>query len=120
MTAPEAYMPRMMDQEDAPEDDPGSFVGEDWEEGTLGVEAFQEPTENRNDRASNNNYRVPLISQEQAYANRGLQVNQVTASVDDPGAAASLPPGEAHWGPRGGGQEQGPSPRHAKPGDTRR
>ena len=40
VTAPEAYVPRMMDQEYTPEDDPGSFVGEDWEEGALGVEAF--------------------------------------------------------------------------------
>ena len=64
VTAPEAYVPRMMDQEYAPEDDPGSFLKEDWEEAMLEVEAFQEPTENRNDRASSNNYRVPLISQE--------------------------------------------------------
>ena len=99
VTAPKAYMPCMMDQEYAPEDDPSSFLGEDWEEGTLEVEAFQELTENGDDRASNNNYRVPLISQEQAYANHGLQVNQVTASADGPSAAASLPPGEAHWGP---------------------
>ena len=40
VTAPEAYVPRMMDQEYAPEDDPGLFLGEDWEEGTLEVEAF--------------------------------------------------------------------------------
>ena len=33
VTAPEAYVPRMMDQEYAPEDDPGSFIGEDWGEG---------------------------------------------------------------------------------------
>ena len=29
VTAPEAYVPRMMDQEYALEDDPGSFIGED-------------------------------------------------------------------------------------------
>ena len=40
VTAPEAYVPRMTDQEYIPKDDPGSFVGEDWEEGALGVEAF--------------------------------------------------------------------------------
>ena len=87
-------MPRMMDQEYAPEDDPGSFIGEDWGEGALGAEAFQEPTENYNDRAGNDNYRVPLISQEQAYANHGLQMNQVAASIDDPGTAAPVPPRE--------------------------
>ena len=72
VTAPEAYVPRMMDQGYAPEDVLGSFIGEDWGEGALGAEAFQEPTENHNDRAGNGKYRVPLISQEQAYANRGL------------------------------------------------
>ena len=110
----------MMDQEYTPEYDPGSFVGEDWEEGVLGVEAFQEPTKNHDDRAINGNYRVQLISQEQAYTNHGLQVNQVTTSADDPGAVAPLLPGEACWGLHGGSQEQGPSPRRVKPGVTRR
>ena len=104
----------------APEDDPGSFIGEDWGEGALGVEAFQEPTENHNDCVDNDNYRVPLISQEQAYANHGLQMNQVAASIDDPGTTAPLPTRETRWGPPGGSQEQGPSPCRATPGDTRR
>ena len=69
VTAPEAYVPRMTDQEYTPEDDPGSFVGENWEEGTLGVEAFQEPPGNHHDRVCDDHYRVPLIPQEQAYAN---------------------------------------------------
>ena len=110
VTAPEAYVPRMMDQEYTPEDDPSSFVGEDWEEGALGVEAFQEPLGNHHDRAGNDNYRVPLISQEQAYANRGPQVNQVTASVDDPGAAASFPPGGNTLGAARGEPGAGPLP----------
>ena len=55
VTATEAYVPRMMDQEYTPEDDPGSFLGEDWEEGMLEVEAFQEPTENRKNRAGTMN-----------------------------------------------------------------
>ena len=29
VTAPEAYVPRMMDQEYTPEDDPGTLLGED-------------------------------------------------------------------------------------------
>ena len=62
VTAPEAYVPRMMHQGYAPEDDPGLFIGEDWGEGALGAEAFQEPTENHNDRAGSGNYRVPLVS----------------------------------------------------------
>ena len=64
VTAPEAYVPHMMDQGYRPEDDIGSFVGEDLGEGALGVEAFQEPTENDNDRTDNGNYMAPLISQE--------------------------------------------------------
>ena len=120
VTAPEAYVPRMMDQGYAPEDDLGPFTREDWGEGALGAEAFQEPTENHNDRAGNSNYRVPLTSQEQAYANHGLQMNQVAASIDDPSTAAPVPTRETRWGPPGGNQEPGPSPRRAKPGDTRR
>ena len=61
VTAPEAYVPRMMDQYYAQEDDPGSFIGEGWEEEALGVEAFQEPLGNHHDRVCNDNYRVPLI-----------------------------------------------------------
>ena len=41
VTAPEAYVPHMMDQGYVPEDGIGSFVGEDWGEGALGAEAFQ-------------------------------------------------------------------------------
>ena len=36
-------MPRMMDQEYTPEDDPSSFLEPGWEEETLEAEAFQEP-----------------------------------------------------------------------------
>ena len=120
MTAPKAYVPRMMDQGYAPEDDPGLFIGEDWGEGTLGAGAFHEPTENHDDRAGNGNYRVPLISQEQVYANHGLQMTQVAASIDDPGMAAPVPTRKTRWGPPRGSQEQGPFLRRTMPGDTRR
>ena len=39
----EAYVPRMVDQEYTPEDDPDSFLEPGWEEEMLEVEAFQEP-----------------------------------------------------------------------------
>ena len=39
VTAPEARVPRMMDQGYKPEDNPGTFIGEDWGEGVLGAEA---------------------------------------------------------------------------------
>ena len=38
--APEAYVPRMMDREYTPEDDPGLFLEPGWEEEMLEVEAF--------------------------------------------------------------------------------
>ena len=120
VTAPEAYVPHMMDQEYTSEDDPGSFVGEDWEAGVLGAEAFQEPSENHDDRAGDGNYRVPLIPQEQAYANHESQEEQITATAGGPSSAASLPIGASHWGLQERGREPEPSPRRAKPGDTRR
>ena len=120
VTAPEAYVPRMVDQGYAPEDDIGSFIGEDWGEGALGVKAFQEPVENHNNRAGDGNYKVPLTSQEQAYANHGLQMNQVAASIGDPVTVTPVSTRETRWGPPGGSQEQGPSPRRATPDDTRR
>ena len=120
VTAPEAYVPRMMDQEYTPEDDPGSFLGPGWEEEALGAEAFQEPPESPTNRAVDNRYRVPLISQEQAYTNHGSQVNQVTAVDDGPSTAAPLPPGEAHWGLHGRSREQGPSTHRTEQGIARR
>ena len=69
VAAPEAYVPRMMDQEYTSEDDPGSFLGPGWEEEALGAEAFQEPPESPANRAIDNRYMVPLIPREQAYAN---------------------------------------------------
>ena len=60
--AKEAYVPRMMNQEYRPEDDPGLFLEPGWEEEALGAEAFQEPPESPTNRAVDNGYRVPLIS----------------------------------------------------------
>ena len=58
----EAYVPRVMDQEYAPEDDPSSFLESGWEEETLEAEAFQEPPGSLADHTGDNSYRVPLIS----------------------------------------------------------
>ena len=41
--APEAYVPRMVDQGCALEEDHGSFLGPGWGEETPGAELFQEP-----------------------------------------------------------------------------
>ena len=118
--ASEAYVPRMMNQEYAPEDDPGSFLELAWEEEALGAEAFQEPPDSPTNHAVDNSYRVPLISQERAYANHESQVNQVTTPGDSSFPAVPVPPGEARWGLHGGSQEQGPTPRRTEQGVTRR
>ena len=118
--ASEAYVPRMMDQEYALEDDPDSFLEPGWEEEALEAEAFQEPSGSLASHAGDNSYRVPLISQEQAYANHGSQEDQVTAEDGGPSSTASLPPGGAHWGLQGRGREQGPFPRRMEQGVPRR
>ena len=120
VTAPEAYVPRMMDQEYTPEDDPGSFLRPGWEEVALGAEAFQEPPESPTNRAVDNRYMVPLIPQEQAYTNHESQMNQATAPNGGFGMAMPAPTGEARWGLRGRGQEQGPSLCRREQGNTRR
>ena len=113
-------MPRMMDQEYALEDDPSSFLETGWEEEALEAETFQEPLRSLTNRAGDNNYRVPLVSQEQAYANHGSQEDQVTAADGGPSSTAYLPPGGAHWGLQGRGREQGPFPRRTEQGAPRR
>ena len=120
MTAPEAYVPRMMDQEYTPEDDPGSFLGPGWEEEALGAEAFQEPPESPTNRTVDNRYMVPLIPQEQAYANHESQGDQVTTAAGGPSSAASLPPGGSQWGLQERGREPDPSPRRTEQGAPRR
>ena len=74
------------------------------------AEPFQEPQGSLNNRAGGSSYRVPLIPQEQAYANHGSQEVQFTIAEGCPSSAASLPPGGAHWGLQERGQEPGPSP----------
>ena len=116
----EAYVPHMVDREYALEDDPGSFLGSGWEEETPEAEPFQEPRGSLTNRAGTSNYRVPLIPQEQAYANHGSHEVQVTAAEGCPSSAASLPPGGAHWGLQERGREPGPSPRRLEQGVSRR
>lgn len=67
--APETYVPHMVDQECVPEEDHGSFLGPGSGEEAPEAELFQEPQGNLDNRASGSNYRVPLIPQEQNYAN---------------------------------------------------
>ena len=92
----EAYVPHMVDREYALEEDHGSFLGRGWEEETPKAEPFQEPQGSLANRVGSNSYRVPLIPQEQAYANHGSQEVQVAAVDGYPSSAASLPPGGSH------------------------
>ena len=116
MAAPEAYVPRMVDQGYNLEEDHGSFLGPGWEEEATEAELFQEPHGSLDSRAGGGNYRVPLIPQEQAYANHGSQEVQVTVADGCPIAATSLPSGGGHWGQQERGREPGSSPRHAEQG----
>ena len=98
----------MMDQDYAREDDPGSFIREGWEEEALGVEAFQEPPGSFTDHAGDNSYRVPLTSQEQAYANHGSQVDQVTTADGGPSSTAPFHQEERTGGRREGARSKAP------------
>ena len=94
----EAYVPHMVDQEYALEEDHGSFLGPGWGEEMPEAEPFQEPQGSLAYRTGGSSYRVPLIPQEQAYANHGSQEVQVTVAEGCPSSVATLPPGGAHWG----------------------
>ena len=73
MAAPEEYVPHMMDQGRAHEDEQGSLLGPSWGDETPEAKLFHEPREGPVGYTRNSEYQVPLIPQEQAYANRGSQ-----------------------------------------------
>ena len=106
MTAPEEYVPHMMDQGHAHEDEQRSLLGPSWGDEAPEAELFQEPREGPVGCAGSNDYQVPLIPQEQAYANHGSQEVQVTTTGGCPTLAASYPSG----GGRRGLQERGQDP----------
>ena len=108
--APEAYVPHMVDQGHAQEEDHGSFLYPCWGEETPEAEVFQEPRESLIDRAGGSDYWVPLIPQEQAYANHGSQEVQVVAADGCPNPAASYPSGGGHQGAAGEGPRSGFTP----------
>ena len=73
MAAPEEYVPHMMDQGHTHEDEQGSLLSPSWGDEMPEAELFQEPQGGPVAYARNNEYQVPLIPQEQAYANHGSQ-----------------------------------------------
>ena len=120
MVAPEAYVPRMVDRECALEEDHGSFPGPGWSEETPEAELFQEPQEGPDDRTGGSNYLVPLIPQEQAYANHGSQEVQVTVADGCPNAAASYPSGGGHRGLQERSRDPGSPMQRSEQGVPRR
>src|SRR4051812_44910783 len=91
MAAPEEYVPQTMDQGHAHEGEQGSLLSPSWGDETPEAEPFQEPRDSPFGHAGGDDYRVPLIPQEQAYANRGSQEVQVAAASSCPAPAASYP-----------------------------
>ena len=100
--------------------DHGSFLGPGWGEETLEAELFQESQESLVDRAEGSDYRVPLIPQEQAYANHGSQEVQVAAADGCPNPAASNPSGGGHRGLQEGGRDPASPTRCSEQGVLRR
>src|SRR3954469_4528350 len=106
VAAPEEYVPRMMDQVHAHEGEQGSLLSPSWGDRTPEAELFEEPRDGSVGHAGGDNYRVPLIPQEQAYANHGSQEVQVAAASSCPAPTVSYPSG----GGRRGLQERGRDP----------
>ena len=117
VAAPDAYVPRMMDLEYTPEEDPSLFPEPTWAGDPLEVGAFHELPGSFVEPFDDNNHRVRPIPQGNAYANHA-QVTQATTAAGDPKAVSPLPAGPAHWGLRGRGPEAGPPSRLMEQGVT--
>ena len=87
---------------------------------TPEAELFHEPREGPVGYAGNNEYQVPLIPQEQAYANHGSQEVQVTTMGGCPTPAVSYPSGRGRRGLQEWDQDPTSPPRHSEQGVLRR
>ena len=96
----------MMDQEHPHESEQGSLLSPSWGDEAPEAEPFQEPRDGPTGHAGGKDYRVPLILQEQAYANHGSQEVQVATARSCPAPTVSYPSG----GGRRGLQERGRDP----------
>src|SRR3954471_15718021 len=87
---------------------------------TPEAELFQEPWDSSAGRAGGDDYRVPLISQEQAYANHGSQEVQVATASNCPAPTVSYPSGGGRRGLQERGGDPTSPPRRSEQGILRR
>ena len=120
MTAPEEYVPLMMDQGHPHEGEQGSLLSPSWGDEAPEAEPFQEPRDGPTGHAGGNNYRVPLIPQEQAYANHGSQEVQVATASSCPAPTVSYPSGGGRRGLQERGRDLTSPPRRSEQGVLRR
>jgi len=113
VAAPEEYMPRMLDQGHPREGEQGSLLSPSWGDEAPEVELFQESRVGPTGHTGSNDYRVPLIPQEQAYANHGSQEVQVAAASNCPAPIASYPSGGGRRGLQERGQDPASPPRRS-------
>ena len=114
VTAPEEYVPHMMDQGHPREGEQGSLLSPSWGDEAPEAELFQGPRDGPTSHAGGNDYRVPLIPQEQANTNRGSQEVQVAAASSCPAPAVSYPLGGGHRGLQERGQDPASPSRHSE------
>ena len=120
MTAPEEYVPLMMDQGHPHESEQGSLLSPSWGDEAPEAEPFQEPRDGPTGHAGGNDYRVPLILQEQAYANHGSQEVQVATASSCPAPTVSYPSGGGRRGLQERGRDPTSPPRRSEQGVLRR
>ena len=120
MAAPEEYVPLMMDQGHPHESEQGSLLSPSWGDEALEAEPFREPRDGPTGHAGGNDYRVPLILQEQVYANHGSQEVQVAAASSCPAPTVSYPSGGRRRGLQERGRDPTSPPRRSEQGVLRR
>ena len=120
MTVPEECVPPMMDQGHPHEGEQGSLLSPRWGDEAPEAELFQEPRDGPTGHAGGNDYRVPLILQEQVYANHGSQEVQVAAASSCPAPTVSYPSGGGRRGLQERGRDPTSPPRRSKQGVLRR
>ena len=120
MTAPEEYVPLMMDQGHPHEGEQGSLLSPSWGDEAPEAELFQEPQDGPAGHAGSDDYRVQPIPEEQAYTNHGFQEVQVATASSCPAPAVSYPSGGGHRGLQERGRDPTSPLRRSEQGVLRR